>query len=287
MIDTCNVCDAHGTYDESEDRARVRCNVRKFSADSFTVWRCRDCRSLHRLENVELADYYSHYPFQSNELDFWKRAGYSNYLSRLTSQGVSKSDAILDYGCGSGAFVEYLRHQGYEHTYGYDEFTPKWNDASVLAAKYDVIIAQDVIEHVADPGKLLASFKEKLKEGGMLCIGTPNADRIDLRDTEENLLSLHAPYHLHILSESALRGLAARLNFNVAAAYFRFYYDTLTPTVNYRFLRNYVRAIDNMLDSAFEPPNVRAVLGTPSLWFYALFGYWFAPRSEMMLLFRN
>lgn len=287
MSDICNVCAARGTRAAATDSARVRCNVRRFAADAFTYWRCTHCGSLHRLEDVALAGYYEHYPFQSNELDFWKRAGYANYLSRLRAFGMSPSHAILDFGCGSGAFVEYLRMNGFAHTQGYDEFTPQWADEGVLSQQYDVIVAQDVIEHVAEPSALLASFKARLRAGGLLCIGTPNAAGIDLNDIEENLLSLHAPYHVHILSETALRDLATDCGFELAGTFRRFYYDTRIPSVNYRFLRNYVRAIDNMLDSAFEPPNVKAVLTTPSLWFYALFGYWFAPRSEMMLMFRT
>ena len=43
------------------------------------------------------------------------------------------------------------------------------------------------------------------------------------------------------------------------ALYHRYYYDTLYPSVNYRFLQTYVKKAGNVLDVAFEPPKIALV----------------------------
>ena len=134
---------------------------------------------------------------------------------------------------------------------------------------------------------MLSTLCSRVQVGGVLCIGTPDAAQIDLSDAETYALSLHQPYHRHILSEQALLALGREFNLEPLNIYHRFYYDTLVPTVNYRFLRSYVRRAGNVLDAAFEPPRLGMVIASPVLIFEALFGYLFPPRFEMMILFRR
>ena len=54
---------------------------------------------------------------------------------------------VLDYGCGGGGTVEWLRHCGYR-VQGYDPSHPQWQDTSVLDQDYDVVLTQDVLEHI-------------------------------------------------------------------------------------------------------------------------------------------
>ena len=42
----------------------VPCNVREFSKDLFTLWRCIGCGSLHCAEDADLDRYYAHYPLK-------------------------------------------------------------------------------------------------------------------------------------------------------------------------------------------------------------------------------
>ena len=69
----------------------------------------------------------------------------------LKKQGVRKTDSILDYGCGAGVFLDFLREEGFENLFGYDAFIPKYADASVLNRQFDIVTSYDVIEHVENP----------------------------------------------------------------------------------------------------------------------------------------
>lgn len=108
----CNVCDCPGTLANSPETARVASNVRKFQQDEFTVWRCANCGSLHRLEDADLEYYYQDYFLQQHQLDFFTRRGYGNRLRLLRKHGLARDASILDYGCGRGVFVSFLRQRG-------------------------------------------------------------------------------------------------------------------------------------------------------------------------------
>lgn len=287
VCEICNVCEAPGSFASASDVAQVTCNVRAFANDIFTFWRCPNCQSLHCREDADLSRYYREYPVKGHALDFWARAAYANHLHRLSLAGLRQGMSILDYGCSMGLLVRYLSERGFTAVKGYDAYVTEFSGKSILNQKYDCVISQDVIEHAEDPQAFLADIVRLLVPGGLLAIGTPNAAGIDLAQPELFSLSLHPPYHRHLLSEQALLAMAGKLGLTPVARYHRFYYDTLWPTVNYRFLRGYVGRSGNVLDAAFEPPRVGLVLTSPLLWFHALFGYFFPPRSEMMVLFRH
>lgn len=283
----CNVCTNPGILDSSAEASEVYANVRKFRAEKFTVWRCRSCGSLHSREEVDLPSYYRYYPLKEQKLDTWTRAAYNNYLKRLTKEGLKAEHEILDFGCGQGLFVAFLHEQGYRNAVGYDPYVAQLADDRLLDKTYDVVIAQDVVEHVHDPRALIDQLTGCICKGGILCVGTPNADQIDLSQPEKFALSLHQPYHRHILSEKALLRLGMDTELKVATICHRYYYDTPYPTLNYRFLQTYIRSAGNVFDVAFEPPHVGMILTSPLLLFYAFFGYLFPPLSEIMVIFHR
>src|SRR5574338_820884 len=283
----CNVCQNPGLFSSAQERQQVPCNVRAFSDEKFTIWRCSGCGSLHCREHVDLDHYYEGYPVKLHQLDFWTRVAYGEYMRRLRRAGIKQTQSVLDFGCGPGLLIQFLHEHGYRHVSGYDAHVAQFSDADVLRRQYDVVVSQDVIEHMEAPATFLTELAERVKSGGMLCIGTPNADGIDLSRPQAFSLSLHPPYHRHLLSESALLDLSRERGLRPVAIYHRFYFDTWIPTVNYRFLKTYVYRAGNLLDAAFEKPKVGLLARSPALWFYALLGYLFPPRSEMMILFRK
>ncbi len=284
---TCNVCDLPASFGPEAERARVPSNVRKFAHEVFTVWRCAHCGSLHCKEDADLRRYYEDYPVARRRLDFGTRAAFANLLQRLRRCGLKREHEILDVGCGTGLFIEFLTESGYRNVTGYDEYIGTFRSADVLRETYDWVISMDVIEHAEHPVAFFQRLVGLARRGGTICIGTPNATRIDLARTEDFPLSLHQPYHRHILSEKALLALGEVNGLTCLAVYRRFYHDTWLPTLNYRFICSYVKRAGNCLDVCFEPPRAGMAMGSPSLWLDALFGYLYPPRSEMMVCFRK
>src|SRR6476620_4528869 len=95
---SCVVCEraANGKVEESA----VRSNVRAFMKESFALWRCPHCRTIHARDEVDLAHYYARYPFHDLPQDWRIRAMYRNQLRRIEHAGVARSARILDSGCG-------------------------------------------------------------------------------------------------------------------------------------------------------------------------------------------
>ena len=88
--------------------------------------------------------------------------------------------SVLDYGCGSGMFVEFLNANGV-HAVGYDKFSDKHN-AEPLFNEYDIVVMVEVIEHLSSPFSELDHVYSKLKKGGKVYIETSFADWLTLDD---------------------------------------------------------------------------------------------------------
>lgn len=283
----CTVCDAGATLDEARETAMVRCNVRAFVNERFAVWRCPYCQSIHARDAVDLPYYYRDYPFQRQVAHFGMRMVLRNYVRRLRRAGLRRQHRVLDYGCGSGALIGQLRRMGYARVAGYDPYSRSYGDEGVLGQKYDFVIMQDVIEHVEDPGGLLERAAWLTVPEGIVCVGTPNAEGIDLARWETYIHALHQPYHVHILSAEALRGLALRRGLRLVTFYDTYYTDTLLPFVNVRTHLYYASLFDNTIDLAFDPIRFHPKLLAPYAWWLGFFGSFVPYRCEMMVMFRR
>ena len=281
----CNVCESPGRMGGAIEVGRVPCNVRRFQDRLFTLWRCTGCASIHCAEDVDLAHYYAQYPLKYQRLTVSERIGYGNRIRLLERHGFARSQRILDYGCGAGLFVDFLRERGVSQAFGYDAFVEQYQSPHRLRETYDAVTAYDVVEHYDDPRQFMREVVPLLRSGGLLAVGTPNADHVSIARIGDP--SLHPPYHRHILSEKALLALGREHGLDPVHVHPRSFYDSLVPTVNSRFMWSYVRACDGLLDSAVEPPRVGLVLRSPELVFKAFFGYFLPLRDNILVTFRK
>jgi SAM-dependent methyltransferase len=281
---TCVACAERGVG-LAVERGQVRSNVRAFRDACFRVWRCRACASIHAEDEVDLEHYYERYPFFSLPDDWRLRALYDNLIRRLRRAGVGPDQRILDYGCGGGGFVRHLRRRGFSHAFGYDRYSPGFCDAGALQERYDCVVSQDVLEHATEPSSFLDELGGLVTQGGLLAIGTPNAEAIRL---DRHVHALHMPYHRHIFSKRALITAGVRRGWQVVRYYRTQYANTLLPFLNSRFYLHYMRSQDDSLDCLMEPPRLRPLLARPaSTLYWGLFGFFFAEETDIMLMFRR
>lgn len=282
----CHICGL-GSSSEAGEVVQVPSNVRQWRDGVYTMWRCEHCESLHALESRDLSKIYEEYPFQRRRIGRITRLVFQMGVRRLKKHGLTTASSILDYGCGEGSFLEYLKEHGYTDSAGYDPYSAGYRDSTVLAKQYDVVICQDVLEHAEDPLHLVDALSHTVGTGGLLYIGTPRADGIDLLNPQEHIHSLHQPFHLHIVSLQTLVTMVSRKGFSLERAYLRHSGDTPYPFVNWAFGRAYLAMLDNTVDAGFDPPQPGLALRSPRLWFLGYFGYLFPSPSEMVLIFRK
>ncbi len=277
----CVVC---GAVAAPAEVATVPSNVRAFAAEVFALWRCARCRSIHARDQVDLDRYYRDYPFARARPSRITRYFHGRLWRRVRAAGARASDRILDYGCGRGLLVAELRRRGVDAC-GYDAYDPEFSDRAVLAGRYDAVIAQDVIEHVADPIALLTELGALVRPGGLVAIGTPDAAAIDLTRLDRWRHTLHQPYHRHLVAHPALVAAALARGWRVVRHDRRPYTNTWVPTLNQPYLLRYLRAVDDTLDVAFEPPRFRWAMLTPAALVDAMVGALRCPPGDGLTVF--
>ena len=286
---TCSVCCSASLRAGVPEIVWVRSNVRRFQGKTFPVWRCQDCGSIHAAREVDLDACYQDYPFHtSSRLDWRLRLLYRNQLRRLKAAGLRRDMRLLDYGCGSGSFVAYLRKRGYRGAVGYDPFHPEFSSHTILWPAFDMVLAQDVIEHNVNVVGSVRDLTRLLVPGGALIIGTPDAAAIDLAAPEPFVHALHQPFHRKILSLRALLVLGYRNGLALERLYRTMYVNTRIPFLNERFMAHYVGCSDDTLDAAFEPvqPSNRRLWTWRSV-FLAVFGSFFSRHTDVTAVFRR
>lgn len=126
---------------------------------------------------------------------------------------------LLDVGCGSGQFLNFIQKLGWEG-YGID------TDSKAIAAAnqlqlhvantallpdtfpsrfFDAITMNHVIEHVHDPISLLKICHKILKPSGILWIATPNALSLSHKKFGRHWRGIESPRHVVLFTPKSLR----------------------------------------------------------------------------------
>lgn len=135
--------------------------------------------------------------------------------------------ALLDVGCGNGAFLRLASEMGWTvsgldfdpqavqqaRNAGFDVTVGGIDALDHLAGHYDVITLSHVIEHVADPNKLLARLHRLLKPGGILWLETPNLHSLGHRLYGRDWRDLDPPRHLLLLNWGSFCAALTRAGF--------------------------------------------------------------------------
>jgi SAM-dependent methyltransferase len=171
-----------------------------------------------RIENGRLV-YYS----QKTDAHFWDQQwlsglnaayyaastqGQLNYFEKTFTRHLSKTDRILEAGCGTGQWVIALQARGY-HCHGLDYAIESLRRANQIipapyiggditqlglaSSAYDAIISLGVVEHrKAGPEPFLQEMTRILRPGGKLLISVPFYNPL------RQWRAAHGAYHDHV-----------------------------------------------------------------------------------------
>jgi 2-polyprenyl-3-methyl-5-hydroxy-6-metoxy-1,4-benzoquinol methylase len=284
----CQICGHRSTTPDPREFGRARGNTEAYRTTTFRLWQCPNCRTIYSLDPVDFAEIYRTYPLNTRAFDFFARRTLGNLYRRLRRVGVTPESSVLDYGCGNGLFLRYLERRGFRTLAGYDPYLPEYAVLPQEPATFDCVIANDTIEHCPNARQLVRDCAALVKPGGILYLGTADAEGVDMTNLEPHLMRLHQPYHRLIVTRETLEQLGVECGLTVVSRYRRSYMDTLTPFANYRFLDELNRKLGHNLNAALNPARAqRAVLTSPRLWFFAVFGSFFPSAYEPAVIFRK
>lgn len=171
---------------------------------------------------ASIEDYYKNLPPYILQGTREKEMGFRNRIRQLRRFAPQRGQ-LLDVGAGIGIFMKMAREDGW-HVFGID---PQRSAAEIArrhfkvdievgaldtvlfeSRNFDAITLWDVLEHVHDPGILLAQCKKMLKPGGLLCLSIPNASGICARLFKGHwryVMGTHLNYFTTTYAESMLR----------------------------------------------------------------------------------
>jgi SAM-dependent methyltransferase len=194
------------------------------TGDPFELWSCRQCGTGATVPVP--ADLGRYYP-----------SGYRAYhavvlavLGFLYRRRVGRWDRLFaapgtgfELGCGSGLMLDQLRRLGWQVSgserneaaaaaararYGLD-ISGGGLETLDPAARFDLILLNQVLEHLEHPAETIAALGRRLEPGGRLVIGVPNFGSWQSAIGGARWFHLDPPRHLHHFTRAGLEQLLA------------------------------------------------------------------------------
>ncbi len=213
----------------------MSCKDYTVSKRNFGILQCDTCGfrfTSPRPYDEELGSYYKSEEYIShsdtkrgwiNRLYHWIRNYTLIKKLQLLLRSTSKRGVVLDYGCGTGAFLNVcLRNKwqvyGLEpdetaanlaqKQYGLNVFSsPGYAREGIRDLELDAVTMWHVLEHVADLESLFELFSIKLKPGGVLIIAVPNCESYDAIYYREYWAAYDVPRHLYHFTPKTIESL--------------------------------------------------------------------------------
>lgn len=210
---------------------KIICNDYLVSNESFVIVRCENCA-------LEFTNPRPKPEFISN---FYKSESYishSNKITDLTSilyriarffalkkklkliNKLSTKGHILDYGCGTGAFLNICKKGGWK-TSGVE---PDQNAQTIARqisnipitsnlktledeTTFDIITLWHVLEHISDLNQTIRELKQRIAKNGKLIVAVPNHEAYDQQIYKEHWAAYDLPRHLYHFDQKTMRTL--------------------------------------------------------------------------------
>ena len=137
-----------------------------------------------------------------------------------------RASTILDIGSGTGQWLIYAGILGFKKRLGVDMFvehTIRYNkdfkilkgDLTVVKGKFDFILSNHSIEHIANPRTTFRGVRKLIKENGIFVVRTPLIDSYAFEKYGPNWVDLDPPRHLVLFTRKAMCDLAEKSGFEV------------------------------------------------------------------------
>ena len=211
----------------------------------YSIKECKQCGhycTFPRLNNNQLPSLYGNfYPRKNINLESIvkeakkessKFSGFLRWLKGTNNQGqfyAKKDDLFLDIGCGSGVSLIEAEILGAK-AFGLETdpnvkiigknlnlniFQGNLEESPFKETKFNLIVLNQVIEHIPEPDILLKKLTTKLTKNGLIIISFPNVNSFWRFLFKEKWINWHVPYHLHHFKEKNFGRLLSKCGFQI------------------------------------------------------------------------
>lgn len=229
---TCIAC-------ESAEFVNIRsCVDYTVSHETFTLHECKTCglsKTFPQPEESEIGKYYAseEYISHSGKLSWigliYKLARkYSLRKKRTLIETHVGKGALLDYGCGTGHFLQHMYQNGWKVEGIEPSDKARINSPTDIqryiqttlsktqTPNYQAITLWHVLEHIHDPEKILKDLKQRLTENSIIVIAVPNHKSADANHYGDHWAAYDVPRHLWHFSPESMRALLQKSGFKIA-----------------------------------------------------------------------
>lgn len=223
---TCQVCTSirYKQYLEIKDHSVTK--------EHFKILQCEICQLLQtdpvpkKLDRYYASNQYiSHADNPDTFIDhvYFKAREYAlAWKEKLISKNNPVAQTLLDYGCGTGAFLKYCEDKKW-NVMGVEPFQQAHSIAqknlkafvgpdieSIDQTNFEVITLWHVLEHLTDLNGTLHLLKEKLSENGTMFIAVPNYKSKDAKYYSTFWAAYDVPRHLWHFSQTTMQELTRK-----------------------------------------------------------------------------
>ena len=223
--------------------------------EMFELVRCSDCGHLMTRPSLAESDlahlYGTYYPRKNitSEQVTTEAAKVRRAFSRarrwwmgVDNQGQYSAlpgEKMLDVGCGSGLSLLEAQAIGVD-TWGIEADPNAQRFADQLGLRihqgglqdepfedvsFDIVVLNQVIEHIPEPDKALQIIQHRLAAGGRVILVFPNVNSLWCKLSGSRWINWHVPYHLHHFTLKTFTRMADRCGFHVVRS------RSITPNV--------------------------------------------------------
>ena len=233
MIERINNCPVCG---ETDSELTVNTVDYSTSKERFDIQNCVKCGHLYtnpRITEDSIGPYYDNpdYISHTNEnkglfgrtYQFLRGINLRRKISYV-EQVFSGKGTVLDYGCGTGQFLEALVASG-KKSLGVEinenarkaaeRFGSVYSSINEVDEGVEVITMWHVLEHVYDIHGLLSEFKKRMLKGGHLIVAVPNPESYDAQYYNEFWAAWDVPIHVHHYTENSIKTLMGQHGFSL------------------------------------------------------------------------
>ena len=145
------------------------------------VLQCPECSFLWKDIYSLPSDYYETWQYgTSKSFDLRNQESvFKHRMDRINKFISGPSRKILDFGCGKGEFVEFLKKQNYD-AFGCDigdsipdkPYFFKTDIGKLQGHDFDIIFSSETFEHIEDVSTVMRHLSDRTKKGGIIYLET-------------------------------------------------------------------------------------------------------------------